>query len=149
MNTINLKNIMQSKKNQMIAFLSALVFACGISMTMVSQGADVEGALREHVQSQIIQDIKRAESVMGAFNRNAKKTSKEALNGIKSQVAAWDITISDTQKKEDGSYVGYASMKGTLTNSDNGVKNDVNQNVKFEYVIIDGEVRIQKLDMVR
>ena len=40
-------------------------------------------------------------------------------------------------------------MKGTLTNSDNGVKNDVNQNVKFEYVIIDGEVRIQKLDMVR
>ena len=60
MNTINLKNIMQSKKNQMIAFVSALVVAGGIAMTMVSQGADVEGALREHVQSQIIQDIKRA-----------------------------------------------------------------------------------------
>ena len=129
--------------------LFAFIMTVGLAINMFTGNGDVEDALRQHVQAEIIKDIKRAESLMGAVNRNAPKTSESALKNIEAQVKYWDIKISDTQKKEDGSYVGYASIQGSLTNTDNGVENDVNQNVKFEYVIIDGEDRIQKLDMVK
>lgn len=152
MNETNKKYLIGNTRNQLLTsfgVLFAVIITVGLAINMFTGNGDVEDALRQHVKTEIVKDIKRAESVMGAFDRNAPKTSESALKNIEAQVRNWDIKISDIQKKDDGSYVGYASMKGSLTNTDNGVKNDVNQNVKFEYVIIDDEIIIQKMGMVR